>query len=63
MTDKKLAESLVNVTNAQVMLRLHIIASRDDADEHEAAVMAMRHLTAFKKAIESWIASRACRAA
>jgi len=63
MTDQQLAAALVGATNTEAVLRAHCETARLTKDDTErlAAINAMRHVTAYRKSLETWIAERRFR--
>lgn len=71
MTDRDLATALVATSQAERAARTHWealcrvesgTATSATVPERDAALVTVRHATALKRALEQWIAARACRA-
>jgi hypothetical protein len=61
MSDARLAQILVAVTAIESAVRVELAAT--DAEERDAALVAVRQAIALRKPLERWIAARAIRAA
>lgn len=59
-TDAQLAEALETAKELERHARAAL--ATEDMAERDAAVTVTRHVTAFRKSLESWIGTRAIRA-
>lgn len=59
-TDAQLAEALETAKELEQAARAAM--ATDDLAERDAALTVTRHVTAFRKSLESWIGTRAIRA-
>jgi len=59
-SDAQLAEALETAKDLERHARTAL--ATDDLAERDAAVAVTRHVTAFRKSLESWIGTRAIRA-
>lgn len=59
-TDAQLAEALETAKELEQSSRAAM--ATDDLSERDAALTVTRHVTAFRKSLESWIGVRAIRA-
>lgn len=62
MTDRELATALTRIGEIEQAARAHWAQTAQLA-EKDAALVAVRHATALRRSLESWIATRATRAA
>lgn len=61
MTDRDLAQTLTQAVESERTARAYW-AGTSDAAERDSALIVVRHVTALRKALETWIGLRACRA-
>lgn len=62
MDDLRLAWRLQLALEQEAEMRETYTAAGEDLPERDAALIALRHITAYRKALEGWISRRALRA-
>jgi hypothetical protein len=61
MTDRDLAQALTRAVESEHSARAYW-GSTTDVAERDSALIVVRHVTALRKSLETWIGLRACRA-
>ena len=62
MDDARLAGLLQLALDQEAEMRETYSAAGEDLPERDSSLMALRHITAYRKALEGWISRRALRA-